>query len=259
MGKIALIAVKKMRAQKRPNGLDRMQSTFSKQVAYNQRIMEAESAIAGINCDIPHFLEDMTLDEPGYVCINSSEEMARGEQATPGQLWIQGDRQMTASSTVPEGMADTTDSALLAAVAEAVSWKHALQEDERRKGQRVIIYPKDLAQLEEFLGTCDPNVDPEDGHPVAYEVILRESAKYEATPQFWREDSTPIVSDPVLAEVVPEWMAKARQVATGNRKRVLEDGRDVENSNDEDDPNMKPDVLANCYTAEMDRRQDPKS
>jgi hypothetical protein len=32
-GKIALIAVKKLRVQKPPNGLDRMQSTFSKQVA----------------------------------------------------------------------------------------------------------------------------------------------------------------------------------------------------------------------------------
>jgi hypothetical protein len=194
-GKIALVAVKQMRAQKPPNGLDRMQSTFSKQVGYNRRIMEAEIAIAGINCDIPHFLEDMTLEEPVYVCINSSEEMARGEQAIAGQLWIQGDRQMTASSTVPEGMADTTDSALLAAVAEAVAWNHASQEDEGRKGQRVIIYPKDLTQLEEFLGTYDPNVDPEDGHPIAYEVILRESSKYEATPQFWREDSTRIVSD----------------------------------------------------------------
>jgi hypothetical protein len=220
--------------------------------------MEAENAIAGINCDIPHFLEDMTLEEPVYVCINSSEEMARGEQAIAGQLWIQGDRQMTDSSTVPEGMADTTDSGLLAAVAEAVSWNHASQNDEGRKGQRVIIYPKDLTQLDELLSTCDPNADPEDGHPIAYEIILRESAKYEATPQFWREDSTPVVSDPVLSEVVPEWMAKARQVATGNRKRVLEDGRDVENSSDEDDPNMKPDELAGCYTAEMNPKEGPK-
>jgi hypothetical protein len=34
---------------------------------------------------------------------------------------------MTASNTVPEGMADTTDSALLAAAAEAVAWNHASQ------------------------------------------------------------------------------------------------------------------------------------
>jgi hypothetical protein len=200
----------------------------------------------------------MKIDEPVYVCINSSEEMNRGEQAIAGQLWIQGDRQMSASNTVPEGMADTTDSALLAGVAEAVSWNHASQPDEGRKGQRVVIYPKELTQLEDFLSTCDPNVDPEDGHPLAYETILQSSAKYEATPQFLREDSTPIVSDPTLAEAVPVWMTKARQIATGSRKRVLEDGRDVENSDDEDDESMKPDELTGMYTAEMDPKQGPK-
>jgi hypothetical protein len=71
-GKIALIAFKQTTAQKPLNGLDRMQSTFSKQVAYNQRVLEAESEIAGINCDVPHFLEDMSVDEPVFVCINSS-------------------------------------------------------------------------------------------------------------------------------------------------------------------------------------------
>jgi hypothetical protein len=60
-GKIALIAFKQIRAQKPPNGHDRMQSTFSKQIAYNQRVLEAESEIAGINCDIPHVLEDCPL------------------------------------------------------------------------------------------------------------------------------------------------------------------------------------------------------
>jgi hypothetical protein len=111
-GKIALIAFRQMRAQKPPNYLDRMQSTFSKQVAYNQRVLEAESQIAGINCDVPHFLEDMSIDEPVSVCINSSEEMKREEQAIAGQLWVQGDRQMTASNIAPEGMANTRESAL---------------------------------------------------------------------------------------------------------------------------------------------------
>jgi hypothetical protein len=163
-GKIALIALKQMRAQKPPNYLDRMQSTFSKQVAYNQRVLGAESQIAGINCDVPHFLEDMSVDEPVFVCINSSEEMKRDEQAIAGQLWVQGDRQMTASNIAPEGMANTRDSALLYAAAEAVTWNHASQPDCPRKGQRVIIFPKDLPQLDEFLATSDPNADPEDGH-----------------------------------------------------------------------------------------------
>jgi hypothetical protein len=142
---------------------------------------------------------------------------------------------MTASNAAPEGMANTRDSALLSAAAEAVSWNHASQPDEPRKGQRVIIYPKDLPQLDEFLATRDPNVDPEDWHPMAYEVILRDSAKYETTPLFLREDSNPVTSDPILAAKVPEWLAISRQVATGNRRRVLENGIDQTDSSDEYD------------------------
>jgi hypothetical protein len=256
-GKIALIAVKQIRGQKPPNGLDRMQSTFSKQVDYNQRVMEAEGAIAGINCDIPHFLENMTIEEPVYVCINSAEEM-RNEQALVGQLLVQRDRQMTATNAVPEGMADTRESALLYAAAEAVTWNHASQPDEARKGRRVVIFPKDLTQLESFLATGDPNVDPEDGHPITYEAILRETAKFETTPLFMSEDSNPVTSDPFLSEKVPEWLAIARQVATGGKRRVLEDGRDVANSSDEDDEKMKPDELTGMYTAEMDPKAGPK-
>jgi hypothetical protein len=111
-GRIALIAFKQLRAQKPPNCLDRMQSTFSKQVAYNQRVIEAEQSVAGINCGVPQFLEDMTADEPVFVCINSSEEMKRNEQALAGQLWIQGDRQMTATNVPAPGMANTRESAL---------------------------------------------------------------------------------------------------------------------------------------------------
>jgi hypothetical protein len=257
-GKITLIAVKQMRAQKPPNSLDRMQSTYSKKVAYNQRILEAESEIAGINLEIPQLLEDMTLEEPVYVCINSSEEMDRDEQSIAGQLWIQADRHMAVSNVVPDGMADTKDSALLAAAAEAVSWNHASQPDQPRKGQRVIIYPRDLTRLEDFLSTGDPNVDPEDDHPLAYATILQESAKFQVTPMFLNEDSEPITSDPFFSEKVPEWMARTKQVATGCRRRTLETRRDVENSDDEDDEELKPDELTGTYTAEMDPKAGPK-
>jgi hypothetical protein len=257
-GKIALIAVKQMRAQKPPNGLDRMQSTFSKQVAYNQRIIDAENQIAEINCQLPYFMEDMTLEEAVYVCINSSEEMDRNERSIAGQLWIQGDRCRSASNVVPDGMADTKDSALLAAAAEAVSWNHASQPDSPRKGLRFIIYPRELTQLDEFLATTDPNVDPEDGHPLAYNTILQESAKFELTPRFLNEASEQVTTDPFLSENVPEWMAKTKQIATGCRQRTLEDVPDVPNSDDEEDPNMKPDTCEGAYTAEMDPKKGPK-
>jgi hypothetical protein len=165
---------------------------------------------------------------------------------------------MTASNIAPEGMVNTRDSALLYAAAEAVTWNHASQPDSPRKGQRVIIFPKDLPQLEEFLASADPNVDPEDGHPIAYEAILRESQKFEITPLFVREDSSVVTDDPSLAANVPEWLAKSKQVATGNRRRVLEDRLDVMSSSDEDDPEMKPDEEHDMYTSEMDPKAGPR-
>jgi hypothetical protein len=234
-----------------------MQSTFSKQVAYNQRVIDAEQSIAGINCGVPHFLEDLTADEPVFVCINRSEEMKRAEQALAGQLWIQGDRQMTATNVPAPGRANTRDSALLSAAAEAVSWNHASQPDTEREGQRIIIFPKDLPQLEVFLMSTDPNDDPEDGHPIAYETILRESAKFKIAPLFVMEDSAYVTEDPVLSASVPEWLAKSRQIATGGRRRVLEDGADVLNSSDEDDEKMVADEEHGMYTAGMDPKAGP--
>jgi hypothetical protein len=97
-GKIALISLKQNRVQKPPNFLDRMQSRDLKQVAYNERVIEAEKEIAAVNCDIPEFLSNMTLDpnDQVVICVNGSKEMKRGEEAIGGQLWMQGDRQMTA-------------------------------------------------------------------------------------------------------------------------------------------------------------------
>jgi hypothetical protein len=68
----------------------------------------------------------------------------------------------------------TKEAAILSAVAEAVAWKNeALEpEDPPREGQGVVIYPKDLVQLDTVLSTGDPNVDSESGHPIAYERIL---------------------------------------------------------------------------------------
>jgi hypothetical protein len=71
-----------------------------KQVAYNDRIIQAEKEIAAINADIPEFLSQMTLDPTDQVVIvvNGSEEMKRDEEAFSGQLWMQSDRHMTAAN-----------------------------------------------------------------------------------------------------------------------------------------------------------------
>jgi hypothetical protein len=54
-----------------------------KQVAYNDRIIQAEKEIAAINADVPDFLCGMTLDPDDQVVIvvNGSEEMKRDEEA----------------------------------------------------------------------------------------------------------------------------------------------------------------------------------
>jgi hypothetical protein len=65
------------------------------------------------------------------------------------------------------------------AAAEAVTWKHASEVDGPRQGQRVVIYPKDLAQLEAVLSTRDPSIDSVDGQPIAYTAILQAAQTFE--------------------------------------------------------------------------------
>jgi hypothetical protein len=141
---------------------------------------------------------------------------------------------MTAYNMAYEGMANSRESAVLTAVAEAVTWKHASELDGPRQGQRVVIYPKELSQLEQVLSTGDPNIDSEDGHPIAYMAILQADQSFEKRPVFLKEDHEEITGDPVWSEEVPKWMNTASKVATGSRRRVLENGPDVMRSNEED-------------------------
>jgi hypothetical protein len=91
-GKIALIAFEQNRVQKLPNDLDRMQSSLQRQIACNQRIMEAEAEIAGINSDLPRFLWGMrfTDEEQVIICANGSESMKRNEEQIAGQFGSKG-------------------------------------------------------------------------------------------------------------------------------------------------------------------------
>jgi hypothetical protein len=141
---------------------------------------------------------------------------------------------MTAYNLHFQGMANSRESAILTAVGEAVTWKHALEVDGPRKGQRVVIYPKELSQLEQVLSTGEPNVGSEDGHPIAYATILQAAQSYERTPLFLREDHDQITSDPVWSTEVPKWLNIASRVATGSRRHVLENGPDVMRSDEED-------------------------
>jgi hypothetical protein len=55
-GRTALIASNNNIVQRPPNSLDRMHASYSKQVAYNQRVLSAEDEIAGINSEAAGFL-----------------------------------------------------------------------------------------------------------------------------------------------------------------------------------------------------------
>jgi hypothetical protein len=203
----------------------------------------------------------MSLDpvDQIVICVNGSEPMKRGEEAVGGQLWMRGNRKMTVSNTVLDGLEYTKESAILAAAAEAVTWRNAAMElEERRRGQRVVIYPKELTGLHEALTSGNPNIGEEDGHPIAYAQIIQESQKFENPPLFLGSDCDQIVSDPVWAAKVPEWLCTAERVATGRRKRVLQNGPDTWNSDDEAVADVEPDKELNRYTEEMDPKLGPK-
>jgi hypothetical protein len=238
-GKIALIAYKQIGVQKPPSFLDHMQSRYLKQVAYNDRIIQAEKEIAAINADIPEFLSGMNLDPNDQVVIvvNGSEEMKRAEAAFAGQFWMQGDRHMTAANPVLKGDPTSREAAILSAMYEAVAWKHSLETvmNGPRKGQRVIIYPKELTGIAQVLSTRNVTVqDDLEDHSELYSAILTESDMFEKPPLFVREDSDEITSHLVWAVEIAKWMFTAAKVATGSRPRVLEDGPDMVNSDDED-------------------------
>jgi hypothetical protein len=91
-----------------------------------------------------------------------------------------------------------------------------------------------MTKLTEVLREQDPTLDQEDGHHLAYTIILQASQAYEHPPVFVSEDSEQLQSDPETARRVAEWMNTAAKVASGNRRRVLEDGRDVIRSDEED-------------------------
>jgi hypothetical protein len=181
----------------------------------------------------------MNLDPADQVVIvtNGSEEMKRDEEAFAGQLWMQGDRHMTAANPVLYGDPNSKEAAILSAVYEAVSWKHSLENgvDGQRKGQRVVIYPKELTGLAQAITNRNPVVQSDlEDHSMLYSSILVESDKFENPPIFMTEDCDQLTANPMWASKIGEWMITAARVATGGRRRVLEDGPDVMRSDDED-------------------------
>jgi hypothetical protein len=69
-----------------------------------------------------------------------------------------------------EGMSNDATSVSLSGVAEAVEWTHVLEEGQpKRPTQRYIVYPPSLSHPAEVISSGTPGLDPEDGHPIAYQ------------------------------------------------------------------------------------------
>jgi hypothetical protein len=182
---------------------------------------------AGINSGLGDFLQEMSFldSDPVFVCVGAGYTM-RGTHPIGGQVWKQGNREMSAVNHVSDGMDTGKESVILSAITEAVVWRHAmgqaLDPNFKRPGQRVIIYPKSPTKFSECLQRGDHGSDLEGGHEIAYERIEAERSTFAHCPIFLPEDSPNIGNWPVLAENVSIWMEQAKQVAASGYKQVLE-------------------------------------
>jgi hypothetical protein len=99
---------------------------------------------------------------PVFVCVEAGHTM-RGTQPLGGQMWKQENREMAAVNVVLQGMDTGKESVLLAAIAEAVTWRHAMEmatdPSFNRPGQRIVIYPKSLTSSTECLQRGDYGSD----------------------------------------------------------------------------------------------------
>jgi hypothetical protein len=249
-GQIALIASNNNIVQRPPNSLDRMHASYSKQVAYNQRVLSAESEIAGINSEAADFLSQMAVNpsEPIIICVSSGLSFKRHEQRTGGQLWMQSDRKMTDTNIPFPGMTNDAESACLAGVAEAVEWAHVLEDGlPKRTTQRVVIYLPTMSEFTRVLSGDTSNLA--EGHDIAYVRISNACSKYEAPPAFFSADAE--IFGGIDPEKVPLWMHTAAQVSIGGRSTVLKNRPDACNSSSDSDNEDQEETLKGIYTKEF--------
>jgi hypothetical protein len=205
--------------------------------------------IDGINCDLADFLSQMDVnpEAPAIVCVNAGESMKKHEHHIGGKLWLQGDRQMTATNVILPGMANEEKSATIVAVAEAIEWKHAFEPAGlKRQGQRVVIYPPFLDKLDQALATGDSSCDPKPSHGIAYQRIFAACQSFESPLRLYSSDSPDLVASDVV-DKVPLWMNTAKEISIGGRRQDLEDEADVCNSESDSKNEEHGEELTGCY------------
>jgi hypothetical protein len=223
-----------------------------KQVAYSERVLQAEDEVAGINCDIAEFLSGMSSTGLVTVCINASDSLKRGQSIIGGQFWHQEGRSMTATNPIMDGMLNTRHVAILSAAAEAVEWTNPMETvspEGKRQASRVIVYPADIPLIEPAVEEFAQNPSArEDGSHIAYTKILSNVMKFEQLPRILTEDSSEL-SGTDLGAAAPIWLNTADQVSVGGRSLVHEDGPNIMNSDEEDSPKEEHgDELTGMYT-----------
>jgi hypothetical protein len=259
-GHIALIATNNNPMQVPPPTLYQMHASLQKQIAFNRRMLKAENQSAGINSGLGDFLQDMSFEEsdPVFVGVGVGHTM-RGNQRVGGQLWIQSDRQMTATNKVQDEMDGGIESAALSAIVETVSWRHALENTSdpnfQRRGRRILVHPKFLSKFATVLTTGNLGLDLDGGHDISYGRVMAECMYWSESfrPLFLPEDSSKAARWPVLAEKVSKWMKDARQIAVGGYKQVQENGPDrcSSDSDSEDSDHGETWSYADMHTSDM--------
>jgi hypothetical protein len=91
--------------QEPSNSLGRMYASREKQIAFNKIVLKKEEVIA-IHSEVSDFLNGMRMDEATIVCVNVSQRMGE-TQPISGQLWVQGEIRMTATSSSLQRIGDT--------------------------------------------------------------------------------------------------------------------------------------------------------
>jgi hypothetical protein len=87
-----------------------------------KRVLKNENEVSVINSTLPVFLLGMSLAKPVFVCVNVVERM-RGSQPICGQLWIEEDRQTSATNGCLSGMGTIREAVPLSGIADVLSWR----------------------------------------------------------------------------------------------------------------------------------------
>jgi hypothetical protein len=217
--------------------------------------LKNEEEVSGINSGMADFLQDMSFapEHSVFVCVNVGERM-RGTQPIAGELWAQEGRQMTATAELVEGLDSSRESVALSGVYNALVWRHAMETsmdpNYKRRGQRVIVYPRFLDKFGIILASGNVGFDIKGNRDIVYENGLQEKETWLEFPVFMPEDGLCLTIYPVLVQPVQEWMEDTKRIAVAGDCQVLVDGPDVCDSESEAEYSDHGKVLEGMYRAE---------